>query len=611
MDKNGFCYRFLRKVYRKIFKKEEATKKNNLNKEQFLKKLLVYDVISFDIFDTLLTRCLYEPDDLFYLIGEKLKDPEFFHKRKEAEKKANEVQKKDVNLTEIYSAYQELYGNNAKEIQKLEEELEILLCIPRKEMRDVFYDLKARGKTVILTSDMYLPKNVIIKMLEKCGYQDYDAFYLSNELDKRKDRKDIWPFLKTTYAGKKMVHVGDNENSDFLFPREFGIDTIKIESGKSLFSQLNIATYTQEFLQNHNISNSYLLGLLINQKMFNSPFAQFQISSLEDFGFVFHAPILFEYLTFIIKGTKQADQLLFLAREGYYLQKLYQQYCHIFKKIPKENTYFLASRKATIMANLKTETDLMELLNNEFKGKISSFFKQVLEINYSDEDFMVELPKDKEKVAFYLKKYEKQIFQASKVAKDNYLLYAKEVLGDYQKKNLAIIDLGYSGTIQYQLTKLMKKEMEGFYVTNSSHVKRYHKNSKLNFLFDIAENEEYKKIYHYSLILEYFLSAPYGQLLHFDQKDNVAVPVYNSEEMDEEKRSSLETIFNSVIEFFQQVEEISNYFSFQPDKELLCRIYVCLIEENLVSRKVKDQFSFTDSFCADQTRNVFKIISRY
>ena len=157
----------------------------------------------------------------------------------------------------------------------------------------------------------------------------------------------------------------------------------------------------------------------------------------------------------------------------------------------------------------------------------------------------------------------------------------------------------------------MKKEMEGFYVTNSSHVKRYHKNSKLNFLFDIAENEEYKKIYHYSLILEYFLSAPYGQLLHFDQKDNVAVPVYNSEEMDEEKRSSLETIFNSVIEFFQQVEEISNYFSFQPDKELLCRIYVCLIEENLVSRKVKDQFSFTDSFCADQTRNVFKIISRY
>ena len=85
-----------------------------------------------------MTRCLYEPDDLFYLIGEKLKDPEFFHKRKEAEKKANEVQKKDVNLTEIYSAYQELYGNNAKEIQKLEEELEILLCIPRKEMRDVF-----------------------------------------------------------------------------------------------------------------------------------------------------------------------------------------------------------------------------------------------------------------------------------------------------------------------------------------------------------------------------------------------------------------------------------------------------------------------------------------
>ena len=54
-------------------------------------------------------------------------------------------------------------------------------------------------------------------------------FNLSNELDKRKDRKDIWPFLKTAYAGKKMVHVGDNENSDFLFPREFVLILLKLK----------------------------------------------------------------------------------------------------------------------------------------------------------------------------------------------------------------------------------------------------------------------------------------------------------------------------------------------------------------------------------------------
>lgn len=611
MNKNGLCYRFLRKVYRTFFKRKEEVTKSCLDKEQFYKRLLAYDVISFDIFDTLLTRNLYEPHDLFYLMGEKLADLKFFQKRKEAERRANEILKKDVNLTEIYSAYQELYGEDTKKIQKLEEELEVLLCLPRKEMQEIFYRLKEQGKTVILTSDMYLSKKVIVKMLQKCGYQDYDAFYLSNELDKRKDRKDMWPFLKTKYAKKRIIHVGDNENSDFLFPKEFGIDAIKIESGKSLFSRLNISTHIQEFLQDHNISNSYLLGLLVNQKMFNSPFAQSQISSLEDFGFIFHAPILFEFLSFVVNRTKKADQLLFLAREGYYLQKLYQQYCHIFKVPLKENTYFLASRKATIMANLKTKNDLIALLNNEFKGKISSFFKQVLEMDYIDEDYIIELPKDKEKVAVYLQKYEKQILQASKVAKDNYLLYVKEVLGNYQKKNLAIIDLGYSGTIQYQLTKLMQKEMEGFYVTNSSHVKKYHKTSKLNFLFDIAENDEYQKIYHYSLILEYFLSAPYGQLLHFDQKKGKAVPVYNSEKMSEEKRKSLEILFGSVIDFFEQVELVSNYFSFQPDKNLICRLYTCLIEENLVSKEVKDQFSFTDSFCADQVRNVFKIISRY
>lgn len=617
MNKEGKLYQFLRKIYHALpFKKKQALIDNidmsyeKLDKEEFFNKISSYDVVSFDIFDTLLTRIIYNPDDIFLLMGEKLGDSDFFRKRKEAEKKANEELQKDVNLDEIYKFYEKLYQEDSKQIKQLEEELEISLCIPRLDMLDVYHRLKDQKNYVILTSDMYLPKTVIEKMLKKCGYEGYDAFYLSNDIDKRKDKKDIWPYLVDKYPHKSIIHIGDNEKSDYCYPKDFGIDSIKIESGKQLFSKLSIYPYIEEFISN-NISNSLLLGLLINKKWFNSPFAELQIDSLDDFGYLFHAPILNQFLAFLVKESKKSDQLLFLAREGYYLQKLYQDYCQIYHIKEKPNVYFLASRKATSTANIQSREDIETLLSNEFTGTIKSFYQQILEVEYLESDEPIHLPKDKEKVLKNLDKYESQILECMKLEKDNYLSYMKEILGDYKKKNLIIVDLGYSGTIQYQLTKLTKKEMTGVYLTNSENVKKYSRKSKLKFLFDINECEEFKKIYHYSLILEFFLSAPYGQLLKFKKENGKIVPVYNEESIDENKKQALEVIYQSVLDYMQDVYNLKQIYDLTIDIRLLCRLYVCIVEGNLISKQVKDQFDFIDSFCASESRNVFKIISRY
>ena len=42
-----------------------------LSVEDFVRKIKDYDVISFDIFDTLIFRPFSSPTDVFYLIGEK------------------------------------------------------------------------------------------------------------------------------------------------------------------------------------------------------------------------------------------------------------------------------------------------------------------------------------------------------------------------------------------------------------------------------------------------------------------------------------------------------------------------------------------------------------
>lgn len=620
-SKQGIVYRALRKGYHVCVPKsvqervelDRRIRRGELPfaKEEFIAYLSQYDVISFDIFDTLLTRLVYRPDDVFLIMAEKLGDENFLEKRKKAEQLANQKLQKDVNLDEIYQEFRSLENLTLKQvqkIQKMEMDLEIELCVPRRDMVDVVKELVQQGKKVIFTSDMYLKESTILKMLEKCGYRHYEKLYLSNSIDKRKDRKDMWPFLKKQYPRKKIVHIGDNRNSDFAIPREFHIQTVKIPSSRELFEQSSLYAKSNSYI--HDLSDSLLLGLLVNKTMFNSPFRT-TISSLEDFAYVFHAPILNEYLHFICEHTTQKDELLFLAREGYYLQKLYQDYTRLNAVKPSHNVYFLTSRKAASTANIQKESDVYSLLDNEFTGTICQFFKNILEVEYQEEDYSILLPQDKDKVKKELKRYMPQILKVAESWKDAYLKYIEQTVPNYQTSRLVIADLGYSGTIQYQLTKLLKKEFVGFYVTNSNHVKRYHKNSELNFLFDIKENDDYQKFYFYSLLLEFFLSAPYGQLQHFVLKNQKPVPVYNQESFSEFKKANVERMYRVIVRYMKDYAKLNEIYPLHINKELICSFYTTIVEDNYVDREVKDCFEFTDAFAAAETRNAFKIISRY
>ena len=66
-----------------------------------MKKLSEYDIISFDIFDTLIFRPFSEPTDLFYFIGERLGYLDFKRIRTEMEFKARQAAYKREKTYEI------------------------------------------------------------------------------------------------------------------------------------------------------------------------------------------------------------------------------------------------------------------------------------------------------------------------------------------------------------------------------------------------------------------------------------------------------------------------------------------------------------------------------
>ena len=601
-----------RKKVKNIFKKEPPNKEV-INKENILLNLKKYDIISFDIFDTLVTRCIYEPDDIFKILNEYFSDEKFLEKRKLAETNARNFYQHDVNIDEIYEEYAK--NNNislasANALKKAEINIEKEMLTARNDMLDLLKKLRELNKKVIIVSDMYLPKKTITEILDNCGYKGlYEQLYVSNDIHKRKDDKFVWPFIKEKYPNKKIIHLGDNDLSDVSYPKEFGIDTIKIPSSKELLQKCSLYPSLKEFIDMRTCSDSYYLGLLFNKKLFNSPFSTLTIDNFDDLVYMFHAPVLTEFLKFVIDSNQ--DNLLFLAREGYYFIKLYDKYCTINKIEKKKHYYFLASRKATNTASIKSDEDIFSLLKNDYNGTLKNFLAKNFHFNYENDDFTIKLPDDYDKVAKVVKDNLKTIKNNIKNENSCYKKYIKELIPNYKKTDLNLIDLGYSGSIQYNLSKMLDKGLNGYYLTNSSTVKKYSEENHLHFYFDINDNTEYQKIYHYSLILEYFLTAPYGQLQYFKEQNGKVSPIYNDETLDEKKKKNLNKIYDIITIYFNDLKIINKYLKYQPTKNLLCRNYVAMVESGIISTKVKDEFSFMDSYSSDVEKNVFKIISRY
>ena len=122
-----------------------------------IKKIEEYDVVSFDIFDTLLKRNVKKPTDVFKYMEKKYNREGFFNERIEAEKRARANNKIEVTLKDIY---EEMPFDFSKE--ELETESELLI---QNDWIISVYKKAVQSKIVIITSDLFLKENMLVKIL--------------------------------------------------------------------------------------------------------------------------------------------------------------------------------------------------------------------------------------------------------------------------------------------------------------------------------------------------------------------------------------------------------------------------------------------------------------
>ena len=297
--------------------------------EEFARRLLEHDVISFDVFDTLVLRPFERPADLFHLVGAKLEYLDFARLRSEAEAKARQLKYREektyeVTLEEIWDVMEEDVGIPKDEGMPIEVETELVYCFGNPYMLEVFRYLREgmdESKTIICTSDMYLPSDVIRQMLEKCGFHEVEKVYVSCEQGASKSDGSLYQKVREELeqeVGRPLtfIHTGDNRVSDVEKAEANGWRANHYPNVNDLgewYRARDLSTITGSLYRG--IVNAHIYnGLRTYSKEY-------------ELGFIYGGLFVTGYCQWIHRYAREhgIDKILFLARDGDILYKVYRK----------------------------------------------------------------------------------------------------------------------------------------------------------------------------------------------------------------------------------------------------------------------------------------------
>lgn len=179
-----------------------------------------FEYISFDVFDTLIQRDTISTVEIFQRVGNEYfgKDNDFLSKRIIAEKIARERNiENEVTIEDIYNCFEGITDINRKELAELEYMTELKACRLKKKNIDLYNDIIAAGKNIILISDMYFSSEQITNILKKCGISGYRKIYVSCECSVNKKSGKLFKYVKDKEKiDGKWVHIGDGIKPDFF-----------------------------------------------------------------------------------------------------------------------------------------------------------------------------------------------------------------------------------------------------------------------------------------------------------------------------------------------------------------------------------------------------------
>ncbi len=520
----------------------ESVLENQASAEEMAEELLNYDIISFDLFDTLVFRPFSEPSDLFYLSGERLKIMDFKRIRKEQEYLARlECFKKrghsEVSFKDIWSRIEREVGISAEEGMEAECDLEIMLCYANPFMLQVYQRLQKAGKNIIITSDTYLPEEFLHRLLGNCGYTGYKKLYVSNAYGKSKAEGTLYQMILEEIKGTgskekpiKTVHVGDNEISDIRMAKKYGIKPVYYPNVNKM--AVSYRPYDM----------SPIIGGAYRGVVDNYLYCGLKAYSMEyEYGFIYGGLFVLGYCNFIHDYCKihGIDKLLFLSRDGDILKQVYE------KLYPEEDSVYVYWSRAAgtkLMAEYNRYDYFQRFLYHKVNQGLT--IQEVLEAmelhklgnSYPRLDAKL-TDKNAEELKTFLQAHLKEITESYSGQMEAAKAYYTQILSGASKA--AVVDIGWAGSGAISLSYLAEQiwklpcEITGIIAgTNTLHnaepdaSEGFLQTKKIvSYLYSMSHNRDLMKKHdpgkNYNLYWELLLASPKRQLKGFEMTKNL------------------------------------------------------------------------------------------
>lgn len=413
--------------------------------------------------------------------------------------------------------------------------------------------LHFEGKYVCCVSDFYLPKECLQKLFEILEIADFiDDIYVSSDIGKRKSSGTLYKYVMEKLACSKtdVIMIGDNKRSDYRIPRSLGMKAFcykrrgRIEKAENVFD-----------------SHTFLQSLSQKNEEMGLPFA--------DYGFS-----LYLFCDRLYKGLLKDDfnKVYFFSREGEFLKKAFDIYLKLIGETQLNTEYLYISRQSTFLPSLRNiQTEKFEGLKKQYTClSLKDFLKS---INLWESVSQLTELKDKYDFHYKINNFFSSEFFSSfcneeafrKVYEEERTRAKKEALMYFEacgiSKNvekIAIVDIGWKGSIQDNLYQLLDErcEIAGYYYGLLGNVKLHQNCRKRGLVFsDLPYKSDSFDVFKISYrMLERVLYASHGSCVQYKN----AAPVLDKASCDEQELYKLvEPMQNRMLVIMESIYDFS------------------------------------------------------
>ncbi len=509
--------------------------------------------VSFDIFDTLITRRVSDPKIVFDIIEHQHTQSEpaalsFFEQRMAAAGNALSSQNRPVDDIPIDTIYQHMVFHTDADLEK---RTEIKLCVAHPIGRILYDYAMSLGKTIYITSDMYLDVDTIRTILIDHGYDRWSGFFLSSEQGRKKDTGRLFG-LVTEHAKlegilpNEILHIGDNWDGDIKHSRQAGLTAVRFSPLQEQDHKLIQISDLDKLSQIGRVWESFStqathLWREASPELANDFFVRL--------GFEMTGPLasMMAIHTRSIAEQHRASRIIFMARDGRIIYKAFRELYHedITSSVVQVE-YLHLSRATVVSATLNhplTSNDIYCLCEglhlgsqplNYFISKAGlsiehAVVQQSITTYFGSEDYIPNWG-DLNKLARLFTDLSPQIFEANQSSRDALLHYLRDRnLISADPTAVIVVDVGWLLNVQSRLESFIKRHgganrLVGSYVGSRQRVNK--QISHFPLMFKQGDPAEWSSFFEQHVTLfELLFSSPEAPAsgLELDEQKNAKV----------------------------------------------------------------------------------------